>query len=376
MSPLATTLLTIAGVWFIAAATPGPDFLLVTRMAILHGRREALNCVAGISTSILVWGMAGFFGIHALFLAVPWLYAGLKIGGGAYLIYIGGRLLRESFRAAPGGALGSDLPVQKSPHGFKLGLMTNLSNPKVAIFSTSLFAATLPPKPSLALGMAAIALMVTVASVWFVFVVQALTTGPVAAMLRRGIPRPMSEPRTVRGFIIGRLPFGNTSLIVRTLTREAGRLTFMVKGAARPKSPFAGLLDLFYLADFLYAPSRTAEMHTLREVKLAEPHLGLRKSYANLIAAQYFAELIEAITEPGTPVPGEFELFAKAVAYLCDTPVSWRVVERFEQRILTLAGVAQPEHDLPRAFHSLHHKVPALRDDLRRQLAKEAPPAA
>jgi len=178
----------------------------------------------------------------------------------------------------------------------------------------------------------------------------------------------MSEPQTVRGFIVGRMPFGNTSLIVRCLSQQAGRLTFMAKGAARPKSPFAGVIDLFYLADLLYQPARTGEMHTLREVKLIEAHLGLRRSYANLIAAQYFAALIETITESGTPVKEEFELFARALTYLCETDISWRAVERFEQRILALAGVARADHDLPRAFHTLHHKVPTLRDDLLKQI--------
>jgi DNA repair protein RecO (recombination protein O) len=180
----------------------------------------------------------------------------------------------------------------------------------------------------------------------------------------------MAEPQTVRGFIIARMPFGNTSLIVRCLSREAGRLTFMAKGATRPRGPFSGLLDLFYYADFLYQPSRTGDMHTLREVKLMEAHLGLRRSYANLLAAQYFAALIETITEAGTPVPHEVELFGKALAYLCENDVSWRAVERFEHRILTLAGIAQAEHDLPHAFRTLHHKVPTLRDDLLKVLVQ------
>jgi len=180
----------------------------------------------------------------------------------------------------------------------------------------------------------------------------------------------MSEPQTVRGFIVGRMAFGNTSLIVRCLSQQAGRLTFMAKGAARPKSPFAGALDLFYLGDFLYQPARSGEMHTLREVKVMEAHLGLRRSYANLIAAQYFAALIETITETGTPVRDEFELFAKALTYLCETDVSWRAVARFEQRILTLAGVGGADGDLPRAFHALHHKVPTLRENLRKELAR------
>jgi DNA repair protein RecO (recombination protein O) len=166
------------------------------------------------------------------------------------------------------------------------------------------------------------------------------------------------------------MPFGNTSLIVRCLSRQAGRLTFMAKGATRPKGPFAGTLDLFYLADFLYQPARTGEMHTLREVKLIEAHLGLRRSYANLLAAQYFAALIETVTESATPVKEEFDLFAKALAYLCETDISWRAVERFEQRVLTLAGIARANHDLPSAFHALHHKVPSLRDDLLKQITR------
>jgi DNA repair protein RecO (recombination protein O) len=179
----------------------------------------------------------------------------------------------------------------------------------------------------------------------------------------------MSEPQTVRGYIVGRMPFGNTSLILRTLTIPGGRLTFMAKGATRPKSPFAGQIDLFYLADFLYQPARTGEMHTLREIKLVEPNLGLRRSYANLVAAQYFAGLIETITESATPIPEEFALFDRAVNYLCGADATWRAVERFERRVLALAGIGHADHDLPHAFRALHHQVPTLRGDLLKLLA-------
>jgi DNA repair protein RecO (recombination protein O) len=183
----------------------------------------------------------------------------------------------------------------------------------------------------------------------------------------------MTEPRSARGFIIARLPFGNTSLIVRCLTEQAGRLTFMAKGANRPKSPLTGTLDLFYLDDFLYQPSRSGDMHTLREARVVEPNLGLRRSYPNLMAAQYFAELIEAITESGTPLPGEYALLAKAITYLGEADVTWRAVERFEQRILTLHGVGQgAQGDLPHAFRTLHHAVPALRVELMKLLVNAA----
>lgn len=183
----------------------------------------------------------------------------------------------------------------------------------------------------------------------------------------------MPTPHSTRGFIIARMPFGNTSLIVRCLCEGVGRITLMAKGVNRPKSPFAGMLDLFYLADFSYQPSRGGDIHTLREIKLIEAHLGLRKSYANLVAAQYFAALVEAITETSTPIPEEYQLFGKALAYLSEVEVTWRAVDRFEQRILTFAGIARADHDLPRAFQALHHKVPGLRDDLLKLLATKTP---
>jgi DNA repair protein RecO (recombination protein O) len=181
----------------------------------------------------------------------------------------------------------------------------------------------------------------------------------------------MANPQTSRGFIISRMPYGNTSLIIRCLCKNEGRLTLMAKGAARPKSPFVGSLDLFYLADFHFQPARTGEIHNLREVKVIEPHLGVRRSYANLVAAQYFASLIETVTESGTPVPSEYELFGKALAYLSQVDITVRAVERFENRILTLSGIAHADHDLPVAFRALHHKVPSLRNDLLKLLATE-----
>ena len=119
------------------------------------------------------------------------------------------------------------------------------------------------------------------------------------------------------------------------------------------------------------APQQYAgTFRTLREARILEPNLGLRRSYPNLLAAQYFAALIEAITEAGTPLPGEYELFAKALRYLCDNEVSPRAVDRFERRILTLAGLGRGEQDLPHAFRTLHHTVPSLRDELLKLLVK------
>src|SRR6185503_10810022 len=92
-----------------------------------------------------------------------------------------------------------------------------------------------------------------------------------------------------QGLVLRTRPFTETSLIVQWLTPEFGRVDTVAKGARRPKSPFRGKLDLFYLADFSFTRSRRSELHTLREVSLRETHATLRRELACLRQAAYAA---------------------------------------------------------------------------------------
>ena len=78
------------------------------------------------------------------------------------------------------------------------------------------------------------------------------------------------------GLVLRIRPLTDTSLIVQWLTRDTGRLATVARGARRPKSPFRGQMDLFYLADLSYAHSSRSELHQLREVRLLESHAALR----------------------------------------------------------------------------------------------------
>ena len=119
------------------------------------------------------------------------------------------------------------------------------------------------------------------------------------------------------GLVLRVRPLTDTSLIVHWLTREAGRVATVAKGARRPKSPFRGQMDLFYLADLSFARSSRSELHALREVRLVKSHAALRSELAWLQQASYCAALIEQTTELETPVPLAFELFG---AFLCQLP--------------------------------------------------------
>src|ERR1700748_1854482 len=113
---------------------------------------------------------------------------------------------------------------------------------------------------------------------------------------------------STNGLILRTRPLTETSLIVHWLTPDLGRLATVAKGARRTKSPFAGKLDLFYLADFSFQRSRRSELHQLREVGLRETHAAIRTELEYLQQASYSSALIEQATEMDTPLPEIYTL--------------------------------------------------------------------
>ena len=124
---------------------------------------------------------------------------------------------------------------------------------------------------------------------------------------------------STHGIILRTRPLTETSLIIHWLTPDFGRIATVAKGARRPKSPFAGKLDLFYAADFSFSRSRSSELHTLREVKLQETHGAIREDILKLQQAGYAAAFIEQATETETPLPEIFELVRGFLQHLCAT---------------------------------------------------------
>lgn len=163
----------ISVIWFLAHLSPGPDFLVTVRVAMTQTRAAALRTVGGITVGTVVWCIAGFFGIHALFASTPGLYLGLKYAGGAYLAYLGIRMVIAGLRPA---AAAATPPPMSASSAFRLGLFTNLANPKAALFTASVFAATLPPNPSPMLGIAATVVMTAISVVFYGLLAIVLTT--------------------------------------------------------------------------------------------------------------------------------------------------------------------------------------------------------
>lgn len=141
------------------------------------------------------------------------------------------------------------------------------------------------------------------------------------------------------GLILRTRPLTETSLIVHWLTPDFGRIATVAKGARRPKSPFRGKLDLFYLCDFSFVRSRRSDLHLLREVGLRETHAALREDLGRLQQASYCAALIEQATEPETPLPAFYELMTGMLDCLLRQGLQPQIDFAFELKLLNELGL-------------------------------------
>ena len=166
--------------------------------------------------------------------------------------------------------------------------------------------------------------------------------------------------------LIDRMPYRETSLIVQWCAPEVGVFRTIAKGALRPKSPFAGRLDLFVSADVRFVRGRTTDLHTLAEVQWIDPRLGLRQSYGRVMAATYFVKLVTQVVERETALPAIHGLLCKALDYLKAKEPTQALVERFERRLAEELGIAGAG-DFARAIEMAFHRPPPVQ---RAQLVK------
>ena len=113
--------------------TPGQDTALTIRNALLDGRRGGLLTALGVSVGQAIWALATSVGLAALIVAFEPALVALKLAGAAFLVYLGVHALARAIRGQTAERLRSG---RHSP--FRQGLLSNLGNPKMAVFFTSL----------------------------------------------------------------------------------------------------------------------------------------------------------------------------------------------------------------------------------------------
>ena len=160
--------------------TPGPDMLYVAARGASEGRSAGVASALGIGAGTLVHVTLVAAGLAALLAAVPVAYLALRLGGAAYLIYLGVRALR----GGPAASVGSLAPA---PLGviFRQGVITNVLNPKVALFFLAFLPQFVDPsRGNPALQVVALGLLFDVSGT-LVNLAVALASSRVAGQLRR-----------------------------------------------------------------------------------------------------------------------------------------------------------------------------------------------
>lgn len=135
MIPL-NDLLLFAGAALLMVLTPGPNMIYLISRSICQGRRAGVISLFGVVAGFLVHMLAAAAGLTALFMAVPLAYELLKWFGAAYLLYLAWQAVRPGARS-PFEA--RSLPVDPPRKLFLMGFLTNLLNPKIAVFYLSIF---------------------------------------------------------------------------------------------------------------------------------------------------------------------------------------------------------------------------------------------
>ena len=155
MSP--AQLAAFLGVSAVVIVTPGQDTALTIRNTLLGGRRAGVGTAVGVVSGQLAWALATSVGLAALLLASAPLFTAIRLAGAAYLVVLGAQALVAAVRAR---AHEDRLPRRRSS-AVRQGLLSNLGNPKMAVFFTSLlpqFASSFAGMLSLGLLFAALTL--------------------------------------------------------------------------------------------------------------------------------------------------------------------------------------------------------------------------
>ena len=121
----------------IVVVTPGVDMAVVTRNALMYGRRAAVMTVFGINVGIFFWAMAAALGLAAIVSTSATAFAAIKLAGAAYVVYLG----LQALRSARVDRVESQPIARSAPSSriaFRQGLISNMLNPKIAVFFTSL----------------------------------------------------------------------------------------------------------------------------------------------------------------------------------------------------------------------------------------------
>jgi threonine/homoserine/homoserine lactone efflux protein len=171
---LLPTLAHLAAIHLLMAMVPGPNTVAVSYCAAGISRRAGLQVAGGIALASLIWVSLSLAGIGIVLLEAGAVYRAIRLAGALYLLWVGYKLLRSTLGRQAATASGTP-PVYRQP--FFAGFITTLSNPKSAIFWTSVFALVVPAHAPVWFYGAVLVIVGVQAFVWYGIVALTLSSG-------------------------------------------------------------------------------------------------------------------------------------------------------------------------------------------------------
>jgi threonine/homoserine/homoserine lactone efflux protein len=197
------------GISAVVIATPGQDTALTIRNTLLGGRSAGIATAAGVAAGQLSWTVAAAVGLTAILVASEAAFTAVRLLGAAYLVYLGAHSLWRAIRPVSEGPVGGPPAASRGQaslaprRALRSGVLSNLGNPKMAVFFSSLLPQFVAPGPGAAAGMLGLGLVfVSMTFVWLS--AYAVVVARAGNVLRR--PRVRRAIEAVTGAVL--LAFG------------------------------------------------------------------------------------------------------------------------------------------------------------------------
>ena len=184
------------GVIALLTITPGADMAMVARSVFMGGRRAAFATTLGIGAGCFIWALASAAGVAAVLAASETAYDTLRLVGAAYLVWLGVQSLWAAARGYADAQFGGARNTRGEASGslrtpFRQGLLTNLFNPKIALFYTTFLPQFIRPgDPVLLLSIAMATVHIVLGIIWlsaYAWLLDRAVEAFKSSRLRRGL---------------------------------------------------------------------------------------------------------------------------------------------------------------------------------------------
>ncbi|MEL6840073.1 MAG: LysE family transporter [Pseudomonadota bacterium] len=159
-----SALLTLMGLQALIAISPGPAAVLTIKTAAAQGVRAGFALSFGLALAIVIWASAALAGLSVIFEVAPYLQTTLRIAGGIFLIWIGIAMFRHSKEPL------LDARSATTTQGVqlvRLGVITNLANPKALAYFAAVFVGIMPADPTLAAALTVLLVIFMIEFAWY-----------------------------------------------------------------------------------------------------------------------------------------------------------------------------------------------------------------